>query len=155
MKLSTNFTLQELTRSTTAMRNNIDQTPNVDQIKNLTALCDHILQPLRTDLNKPVTVNSGFRSTKLNRKVGGSSRSQHCKGEAADIEVKGMSTYDLAKYIEDNYEFDQLILEAYHSGDPESGWVHVSYKRSGKNRKSVLTATFKDGKASYSVGLSK
>jgi hypothetical protein len=85
--------------------------------------------------------------------VGGSSRSQHCKGEAADIEVPGTPNAELAEWIRDNLEFDQLILEFYTSGVPDSGWVHVSYKTDGTNRKSILTATRVNGKTEYSTGI--
>ena len=84
----------------------------------------------------------------LNKAIGGSERSQHCKGEAVDIEVPGTSNYEVAKYIRDNLDFDQLILEFYTPGIPDSGWVHVSYKSEG-NRKQVLTALKEDGKTVY------
>ena len=84
--------------------------------------------------------------------VGGSSKSQHCKGEAVDIECPGTSNYQVAKWIEDTLDFDQLILEFYTPGIPDSGWVHVSYKSEG-NRKSVLTAMKENGKTVYKPGL--
>jgi zinc D-Ala-D-Ala carboxypeptidase len=89
----------------------------------------------------------------LNKAVGGSATSQHCKGEAVDMEVPGVPNYELAKWIQDNLEFDQLILEFYTSGIPDSGWVHCSYKHGGPQRNSVLTAARVDGKTKYSVGL--
>jgi len=89
----------------------------------------------------------------LNEAVGGSSKSQHCKGEAVDIEVPGVANYDIAKWIEDNLEYDQLILEFYTPGIPDSGWVHVSYRDDGENRGQSLTAMKEDGKTVYKPGL--
>lgn len=138
MRLSKNFTLVEFTKSSTAVRLGIDNTPSQEVIENLRLLVDVVLQPLADGLKKPITVNSGYRSPKLNAAIGGATNSQHVLGLAADIEVAGMSNYDLAVYIRDNLKFDQLILEFYTPGDPSSGWVHVSVSR--KNfRQEVLT----------------
>ena len=154
MKLTTNFALAEFTKSATAEREGIDNTPDEDSdvFKNLRYLAENILQPIRDHFGKPVRLNSGYRGPELNACVGGSKRSQHCKGEAADIEIMGMSNRLLAKWIRDNLQFDQLILEGHKVGDPNSGWVHVSYRRHDQ-RKDVLTATFIDGKAKYTPGL--
>jgi zinc D-Ala-D-Ala carboxypeptidase len=89
----------------------------------------------------------------LNEAVGGSTRSQHCKGQAADIEVPGVANGDVAEWIVENCDFDQLILEFYTPGIPDSGWVHVSYVSEEDNRKSILTASRVDGKTQYSVGI--
>ena len=97
-------------------------------------------------------INSGKRGPSLNEAVGGSSKSQHCKGEAVDIECPGTSNYAVANWIEQNLDFDQLILEFYTPGIPDSGWVHVSYKSEG-NRKSILTAMKENGKTVYKPGL--
>ena len=97
-------------------------------------------------------ITSGYRSADLNYAIGGSNTSQHCKGQAVDIECPGTPNYDVAKWIEDNLEFDQLILEFYTPGIPDSGWVHVSYN-SEENRKSVLTALKENGKTVYKPGL--
>ena len=97
-------------------------------------------------------VDSGYRGEELNKAVGGSSRSQHCKGEAVDLECPGTSNYDVAKWIEDNLDYDQLILEFYTPGIPDSGWVHVSYTK-GINRKQSLTAMKEKGKTVYKNGL--
>lgn len=137
MNLSKNFTVNEMIRSSTAARKGISNNPGPTEIKNLISLCDNVLQPLREDLNMSIRVNSGYRSKKLNKKIGGSKTSSHVKGQAADIEC-ALSTYELAKYIKDNYEFDQLILEFYNPKDHNSGWVHVSY--STNNRNEVLSA---------------
>ena len=152
MQLSNNFTLQELTKSQTAIRKGLDNTPTQDHIINLEALTKNVLQPVRNYFARPVTVNSGYRGPALNEAIGGSERSQHCKGQAADIEIPGLPNYDLAKYISENLEYDQLILEFYTPGDPNSGWVHVSYNVDG-NRKQDLTAMKENGKTVYKPGL--
>ncbi len=143
MKLSKNFSLAEMTKSQTALRKGIDNTPTEEEIAKLKLLCKHVLQPVRNHFGKPVTINSGFRCLKLNRAVGSKSTSQHRKGEAADIEIPGVSNKRLATWIKKNLDFDQLILEFYSEDDPRAGWVHVSYVGED-NRKSVLTIG-KDG----------
>lgn len=153
MRLSKNFTLQEFIKSQTALRLDIDNTPNDEHLEAAKKLAEHVLQPIRDHFG-PTTINSGYRGPELNKAVGGSERSQHCKGEAADIEVPGVSNYDVAKWIEDNLDFDQVILEFYTLGIPDSGWVHVTYVGEG-NRKKSLTASKVDGKTVYSVGLQK
>jgi len=150
MQLSPNFTLAELCKSQTAIRQGIDNMADADSIFHLRNLCEHVLQPVRNNFG-PVVVNSGFRSKALTDVIGGSSRSQHCRGLAADIECPALSNYELASWIEENCDFDQLILEGYTSGSPRSGWVHVSF--AGKNRWEVLTASFSGGRASYRHGL--
>jgi hypothetical protein len=139
-QITKNFTLNELTYSATAVKKGIENKPTEEHYKNMVSLCKNVLQPLREKLGKPITVNSCYRCPKLNTAVGGVKTSQHCNGQAADIEVMGMSNYDLACYIRDNFEFDQLILEFCDNlkNDKNSGWVHVSYKDSG-NRKQTLT----------------
>jgi len=149
-KLSPHFTLRELVRSDTAARKGIDNNPPAELIPKLKRLCDKILEPVRTHYNISFSPNSGFRSKALNDAIGGSSRSQHCLAEAVDIEVRGISNYDLADWIRNNLEFDQLILECYKPGDPSSGWVHVSIKEEGQeNRGKVLTYSNRQ----YSEGL--
>ena len=140
MKLSENFSLQELLKSQTALRKGIDNKPtDPSVVTNLQVLCEKVLQPVRDHFGKPVVINSGYRSPKLNKAIGGSNKSQHTKGEAADIEIPGLSNKELAEYIEDNLPFDQLILEFYNGVDPNSGWVHVSYVGDADNRKQTLT----------------
>jgi uncharacterized protein YcbK (DUF882 family) len=151
-RLSKNFTLTELTKSQTATRLGFKNSPTPAHLENLKVLVERFLQPLRTDLDRPIRMTSCYRSLKLNKAIGGATKSQHSKGEAADFEVTGMDNYELAKYIRDNCEFDQLILEFYTPGDPNSGWVHCSYKSEG-NRKQVLTATKVNGKTKYTTGL--
>ena len=128
MKLSENFSLQELLKSQTALRKGIDNKPtDPSVITNLQVLCEKVLQPIRDHFARPVVINSGYRCSKLNKAIGSSSKSQHTKGQAADIEIPGLSNKELAEYIEDHLPFDQLILEFYNGVDPNSGWVHVSY----------------------------
>ena len=152
MKLTSNFSLQELTKSETALRFDLDNEPNDEQLANLVALCECVLQPVRDHFGKGVKVNSGLRTPEVNSKVGGSKTSDHCKGMAADIEIPGVANADLAKWIVDNLEFRQVILEFYTPGIPDSGWVHVSYNP-GDNKKQVLTATKQNGKTVYLPGL--
>jgi len=138
MQLSKNFTLLELTKSQTAERKGIDNTPNADHIYNLTALAENILQPVRDEWGSFI-VSSGYRSVALCEAIGSKSTSQHAKGEAADFEVAGVDNYRLASWIEANLPFDQLILECYERAKgPSSGWVHVSYVGDA-NRKEILT----------------
>jgi len=154
MNLSKNFTLLELTKSDTAIRRKIDNTPSDAVVANLKLLCEKVLQPLREHLKKPIRITSGYRSPKLNSAIGGSKTSDHTRGQAADIEIPGMSNYELAKYIEENFDYTQLILEFYTPGEPNSGWVHVSYD--AKNlKKQSLTATRIKGKVVYQSGLIK
>ena len=152
MKLSKNFSLRELTRSDTATRFGIDNSPNDEQLINLTTLAVMVLQPIRDEIGS-TTVNSGLRVLELNRKIGSSDTSQHVKGEAADIECPGFDNLELAQWIRDHLDFDQVILEGYTEGDTNSGWIHVSYRADGKNRKNCLTATFPNGEAQYANGL--
>jgi len=152
MRLSKNFTLAEFTKSQTALRHGLDNTPTDEHLESAKELFEHVVQPVRDNFGVTV-INSGYRGGELNAKVGGSSKSQHCKGEAVDIECPGNSNYDVARWIEQNLDYDQLILEFYTPGIPDSGWVHVSYKADGSNRKSTLTALKEDGKTVYKTGL--
>ena len=152
MNLTKNFTLSEMTKSETALRHGMDNTPDQTAISNLQALAFHVLQPVRDHYGKGVKVNSGFRHPEVNAKVGGSKTSDHCKGMAADIEIPGVPNGDLAEWIKNNLPFTQLILEAYTKGVPDSGWVHVSYDPANL-KKQVMTATFVGGKPQYSNGL--
>ena len=144
MNLTTNFTLAEMTASQVASRNGLNNNPTAGQIENLKKLCESILQPIRNHYDAPVIVSSGFRSPELCIRIGSSIDSQHAKGQAADIQVVGIDNKSLAKYIKENLDFDQLILEYYKEDEgPHSGWVHVSYVGKG-NRKESLTATRSD-----------
>ena len=152
MKLSENFSLQELTKSETALRLGMKNDPTEADIQNLKTLCEKVLQPIRDHFKMGVKVNSGFRHPEVNAKVGGSKTSDHCKGQACDIEIPSNANADLANWISDNLSYTQLILEFYTTGIPDSGWVHVSYDP--KNlKKQNLTATSKNGKTVYLEGL--
>jgi len=138
MRLSENFSLQEYTKSQTATRQGLDNTPGEEHMASATALFENVVQKVRDNFGVTV-INSGYRGPALNTAVGGSSNSQHCKGEAVDIECPGTANETVAQWIADNLEFDQLILEFAEKGIPDAGWVHVSYVSEG-NRKQVLTA---------------
>ena len=152
MQLSEHFNLKEFTKSETAIRKRIDNTPNSVHATNLKAVCEKILEPVRNHFGKPVRINSGYRGPALNAAVGGSSKSQHCNGEAVDFEIDGLANPELAKWVAANCEFDQIILEFYDPKEgPNSGWVHASYS-AGKNRKQKLTAVTENGKTVYKPG---
>ena len=151
VRLSENFTLSEFTKSQTAERKGIDNTPGEEHLEAAKHLFSNVVQKVRDNFGVTV-INSGYRGPELNEAIGGSERSQHCKGEAVDIECPGTANYDVAAWIQDNLDFDQLILEFYKPGIPDSGWVHVSYKPEG-NRKSVLSALIENGKTVYKPGL--
>ena len=123
MKLSKNFSLAELTKSQTATRMGLDNNPSEDEQENLRLLCERVLQPVRDHFNHTVTVSSGYRNEILSNKIGSSSKSQHCKGEAADFEIFGTPNNEVADWIKENLMFDQLILEYYEPGQPNSGWI--------------------------------
>jgi hypothetical protein len=152
MQLTSNFSLAELVKSETALRHDMDNTPGETEIENLKQLCEQVLQPVREHFKTGVKVNSGFRHPEVNAKVGGSKTSDHCKGQAADIEIPGIPNADLAIWIMDNLQYTQLILEFYTPGIPDSGWVHVSYDPANL-KKQNLTAVKKDGKTVYLPGL--
>ena len=152
MNLTKNFTLSEMTKSETALRHGMDNTPGEAEIENLKRLAEKVLQPVRDHYGKGVKVNSGYRAPEVNAKVGGSKTSDHCKGQAADIEIPGVANADLAKWITENLDFTQVILEFYTPGIPDSGWVHVSYDPQNL-KKQVLTATKQNGKTVYLPGL--
>jgi zinc D-Ala-D-Ala carboxypeptidase len=138
MVISQHFTLGELIRSDSAKRNGINNMPNAEQIENLKALCEHILEPIREEFRVPIYISSAYRSKEANRFVGGSKTSQHCRGEAADIDMDGHShnitNKDIFDFIVAKLPFDQVINEFNYA------WVHVSYKRNGPQRKQILRA---------------
>jgi hypothetical protein len=150
MKLSKHFTLQEFTKSQTATRLGLKNQPSPEHIVRLEALCENVLEPVRVFFNIPFSPSSGYRSPELCKAIGSKPTSQHARGEAVDFEVPGLSNRDVAQWIVDNLDFDQLILEFYEEGDPNSGWIHVSYVDGDKNRKEVLTLTKENG---YQFGL--
>jgi hypothetical protein len=152
MNLTKNFTLSELTKSETALRKGLNNEPNQEIISALQLLAVTVLQPVRDHYGKGVKVNSGYRSPEVNASVGGSKTSDHCKGQAADIEIPGVANAELAEYIKERLQFTQLILEFYTPGVPDSGWVHVSYDPANL-KKQVMTAVRRDGKTVYLPGL--
>ena len=151
-KLSENFTVAEYIKSQTATRLGIDNSMSEKHLQNAKKLFAKVVQPIREKFGVTI-ITSGYRSPDLNAKIGGSSKSQHCKGQAVDLECLKESNADVAMWIENNLDFDQLILEFYTPGDPRSGWIHISYNEDGKNRKSVLTASRINGKTVYTNGL--
>ena len=146
MKLTKNFSLGEMTKSQTALRRGIDNTPTPDKIDPLILLCQKVLQPVRDHFDRPVTITSGYRSPELCAAIGSKITSQHTKGQAADFEVPGVSNMEVAQWIADNCEFDQLILECYTGGN--TGWIHCSYVH--EPRKELLTYDRENG---YRKGL--
>ena len=147
MNLSRNFTLSELTKSDTAIRKGINNNPNAEQIEKLKALCENILQPVRDHFGR-VKVTSGFRSVDLCLAIGSSQNSQHAKAEAADFECPGVDNTELADWIHKNLPYDQLILEFYTPGEPNSGWIHCSWIPN-QPRASYLWAYRSEGKTKY------
>ena len=148
MQLSKHFTLEEFEKSQTATRKGIKNKAGSGEIKNLGDLCYEVLEPVRAKFDKPVTITSGYRSPQLSEAIGSKSTSQHCTGNAVDFEIAGVSNLAIALWISNHCNFDQLLLE-YYTGEPSSGWCHVSYDSEKNNRKQVLTF---DGK-SYTNGL--
>ena len=148
MKLTANFSLNELTKSQTAERKGIDNTPSAEHQENLKKLWENVLQPIRDHFEQVVSVSSGYRSPVLCAAIGSKSTSQHARGEAADFEIFGISNKELADWIHYNTNYDQLILEYWKESDPNSGWVHCSYSESN-NRRQYLRAYKENGKTKY------
>ena len=153
MKLSKNLSLAEVTKSTTASRLGINNTPDDWTIENLRAVAECIFQPLRDSFGVPIFVSSGYRSAELNKAIGGSKRSQHVQGRALDLDADVFGSCTNAQifdYIRKNLEFDQLIWEFGTEDNPD--WVHVSFVRDGDNRGRCLKACRDDkGKVFYEV----
>ena len=148
MELTRNFTLSELTKSDTAIRKGINNNPNAEQIEKLKTLCEKILQPVRDHFGR-VKVTSGFRSPELCVAIGSSVNSQHAKAEAADFEVVGVDNAELADWIKRELEWDQLILEFYTPGEPNSGWIHCSYIPHGSRAQFMHCYRDENGKTKY------
>jgi zinc D-Ala-D-Ala carboxypeptidase len=151
MKLTANFSLDELIKSQVAERKGINNNPSPMQIDNLRALAVNILQPIRSQFAKPLIISSGFRCAQLCIEIGSSINSEHCadnKSAAADFEIPGVDNKELAEWIRSNLEYNQLILEFYRDGEPSSGWVHCSYS-TDLNKKQSLIAYRQDGKVQY------
>jgi len=149
MYLTENISLQELTKSESAVRFGLSNEPTSDVILNLTKLATNILQPIRDHYNLPLIVTSGYRSPELCLKIGSSITSQHTKGQAADFELAGVANKDLSDWIHQNLDYDQLILEFWNPDEPNSGWVHCSYKNQIENRKQYLRAYKENNKTVY------
>ena len=151
MKLTANITLDELTKSQVAERKGIDNNPRPEQIENLKALAVNVLQPIRSHFDKPLIISSGFRCAQLCLEIGSSVNSQHTASDEsaeADFEIPGVDNKELALYIKNELEYDQLILEFYRDNEPTSGWIHCSYSRNS-NRQQLLRAMREDGKTVY------
>ena len=148
MKLTANFSLLELTKSQTAERKGIDNTPSTEHQENLKKLCENVLQPVRDHFEQVVSVSSGYRSEELCLAIGSKTTSQHAKGQAADFEIYGLSNQELAIWIHENLDYDQLILEYWKKEDPNAGWVHCSYNVN-VNRKQSLKAYKENGRTKY------
>jgi hypothetical protein len=143
MQISKHFKLSEFTKSQVATRNGIKNIPGSGEIKNLGNVAYEILEPVRAKFDKPVMINSGFRCLELNRKIGSSDSSFHVQGKAVDFEIIGIPNIQVAYWVKNNCDFDQLILEFYKPDEDNAGWIHVSFNE-GNNRKQVLTF---DGKS--------
>jgi len=151
MKLSEHLDLSEVIRSESAKRKGISNMPTAEHIANFKLLAENIFEPIRNHFRVPIIISSGYRSKELNTEIGGSLTSQHCTGEAIDIDMdgtpNGVTNKMIFDYIRENLNFDQLIYEFGTAENPD--WVHVSYESSGKQRKQVLKATKNAGKTVY------
>jgi hypothetical protein len=149
MQLSKNLDLSEVIRSETAKRKGISNMPTPEHIENFKKLAENVFQPIRDHFGVPIRISSGYRSKALNTAIGGSLSSQHCQGEAIDIDMDGtcITNAQIFNYIKDNLIFDQMIWEFGTDKNPD--WVHVSYESTGKQRKQLLRAVRANGKTTY------
>jgi zinc D-Ala-D-Ala carboxypeptidase len=151
MKLSEHLDLAEVTRSDSAKRKGISNMPTPEHIENFKKLAENIFEPIRKHFGVPIMISSGYRSKALNTAIGGSLTSQHCTGEAIDIDMDGTANGVTNKmvfdYIKSNLNFDQLIWEFGTKDAPD--WVHVSFETTGKQRKQILRAVKTGGKTAY------
>jgi hypothetical protein len=151
MKLSEHLDLAEVTRSETAKRKGISNEPTPEHLENFKKLAQNIFEPIRKHFGVPIHISSGYRSKALNTAIGGSLTSQHCSGEAIDIDMDGTANGVTNKmvfdYIKSNLNFDQLIWEFGTKDAPD--WVHVSFESTGKQRKQILRAIKSGGKTAY------
>jgi hypothetical protein len=148
--LSEHFTIKELTYSDTAIRLGIDNSATDEVLVNLQNVCQFILEPVRNYFNKPITITSGYRSPELCKAIGSSVTSQHTFGQAVDFEILGIPNKEVSDWIVNHLDYDQCILEFWKAEEPNSGWVHCSYKPSG-NRKMYLRAFKGNGRVIYEV----
>jgi hypothetical protein len=151
MKLSEHLDLSEVTRSETAKRKGISNEPTAEHLENFKKLAENIFEPIRKHFGVPIHLSSGYRSKALNTAIGGSLTSQHCTGEAIDIDMdgsaNGVTNKMVFEYIKANLNFDQMIWEFGTKDNPD--WVHVSYESTGKQRKQILRAVKAGGKTTY------
>lgn len=149
MQLSKNLSLAEMIRSESAKRKGISNMPTEEHLANMKKLATNVFQPIREYFNVPIHISSGYRSLELNKAIKGSKTSQHCTGEAIDIDMDGtkVTNKQVFDYIKNNIVFDQMIWEFGTDLNPD--WVHVSYESTGKQRKQILKAIKKNGKTSY------
>ena len=149
--ISKHISYKEGVYSVTAIRKGIDNEPNEEQLSNMKLVAEKIFEPVRTHFKVPIKVNSFFRSPDLNKAIGGSTKSQHCKGQAIDIDdTYGKATNaEMYWWIKENLDFDQMIWEFGNNDNPD--WVHVSYVSPDKNRNRCLKAYREDGKTKYMV----
>ena len=149
--ISKHISDKEGTYSITATRRGIDNTPDEKQLQNMQLLADRVFEPLRVWVGKPIKVNSFFRSIKLNKTIGGSSKSQHCHGQAIDIDDSygHVTNAEMYEYIKEHLDFDQLIWEFGDNDNPN--WIHVSYVSGSENRNRCLRAYKYNGKTKYSI----
>ena len=149
--ISEHISYKEGVHSNTAIRRGIENDPNDEQLANMELVAEKIFEPLREWVNGPIKINSFFRSVKLNKAIGGSSKSQHCHGQAIDIDdtYKVVANSDMYNYIKNNLDFDQLIWEF--GDDDNPNWVHVSYVSKEDNRNRCLKAYREQGRSKYMV----
>lgn len=151
MQVSKHLSLAEVSRSETAKRKGISNTPSGEHLENFKKLAENIFEPIREHFGVPIHISSGYRSKELNSAIGGSATSQHCSGEAIDIDMdgsaSGVTNAQVFNFIKDNLQFDQLIWEFGSDSNPD--WVHVSYETTGKQRKQILKAVKSNGKTAY------
>ncbi len=149
--LSKHVSMKEGVYSITAKRLGLDNTPSDEHIANMELISEKIFEPLRCHVNGPIKINSFYRGPKLNKAIGGSSKSQHCSGQAIDIDDSYgyASNADMYKYIKNNLNFDQMIWEFGTDNNPD--WVHVSYVSESANRNRCLKAYRENGKTKYMI----
>ena len=149
--ISEHISYKEGVYSTTAMRREIDNTPNNEQLDNMELVAEKVFEPLREWVGGAIKINSFFRCPELNKAIGGSSKSQHCQGQAIDIDdtYGVVANSEMYHYIKDNLDFDQLIWEF--GDDDNPNWVHVSYVSEDSNRRRCLKAYKEQGRSKYMV----
>ena len=148
--MTQSFSIRELTYSDTAIRLGIDNTPTDEILKNLQNVIQFILEPISNNFDSQIMITSGYRSPALCQAIGSKPTSQHTLGMAVDFEILGTPNKEVSDWIVDHLDFDQCILEFWKPEQPNSGWVHCSYKTSG-NRKMYLKAYSANGRTVYEV----